>query len=125
MEVILALSEGLDIFCVVEPSLSLRLHCQTWELVTDLLLVLEPRGSDRPGILTPRASVLTFHPIRQSNLALARARKKNFSTKCIHKAGHIWGCTIIHVGALVKWPRNDELRIVKANRMASKIFNEP
>jgi hypothetical protein len=28
-----------------------------------------------------------------------------------------------HVGALVKWPRNDELRIMKATRMAQKIFH--
>lgn len=112
MEVTLAISEGLDIFCVPRLGNWSRICCWYWNR----------EAQDRPGILTPRASVLIFHPIRQSNLALARANL--FPQNTSIKPGIHGAVQSSHVGALVKWPRNDELRIMKATRMASKIFNK-
>jgi len=80
MEVTLAISEGLDIFCVVEL---LLLHCPDLGIGSGFAAGTgTARAQDRPKVLTPGTSVLIFHPIRQSHLALARV---NFlPTKCIH-----------------------------------------
>ena len=70
MEVTLAVSEGLDIFCVVEP---LLLHCPDLGIGPGFAA---GTGTARLRIVRDSYSqsvVLIFHPIRQSNFALARA----------------------------------------------------
>jgi hypothetical protein len=78
MEVTLAISEGLDIFCVVEPLLSLRLHCPDLGIGPGFAT---GTGTARlrtiQGFFTPTASALIFHPIH----ALARA---NFFPNKMH-----------------------------------------
>jgi hypothetical protein len=113
MEMTPAISEGLGILCVVEPLLSLRLHCPNLEIGPGFTV---GTGTARlrtvQGFFALRASVLIFHPIRQSNLALARAKVLSQNTPI--KLGIYGAMQSPHV-VLVKRPKNGELRKAKAN----------
>lgn len=87
---------------------------QTWELVPDLLLVLEPRGSGSSkgsysqSVSTDLSSDPTVTPcLGQSELF---THKMHSLSRAIPEATQS-----SHVGALVEWPRNDELRINEGN----------
>jgi hypothetical protein len=95
---------------------------QTWELVLDLLLVLEPRGSgsSRDSYSQSVSADLPSDPTVKPCLG----QSELFSSQNASiKLGMHGAVQSSHVGALVKWPRNDELRIMKATRMAQKIFH--
>jgi hypothetical protein len=107
MEVTLAISEGLDIFCVVEPLLSLRLHCPDLGIGPGFAA---GAGTARlrivQGFFIPTASALDLpsDPTVKPCLGQSELPSQNASIKLgIH--GVVQSS---HVGALVKWPRNDE-----------------